>query len=486
MELESTKGPNQDRHPKEELLVTSIKKENESDQDDFFTEAPKEAEFQGRLLEPKYEDNSEETDYNYRGNMRHLLKEEHAWDSPEFVEEMDLFDGNSKSKEKATYQQRIKKPLNAFMLFIKQMRPILKDKLHFTMMASDANKLLGKLWRQLSEQERARYSEMAAVEKHLHRQQYPEYDGKLNYARSKEKRKYKWKRRADQVRRCRAMHGMINLHLWCKGCVRKKKCLVSNCDTEMSGDRQRTLDSGEEANLMVEISKCQSMYRQNKCQMWSKGCKSNTNRVNLAQPQNPKKEQHTSSYSEWLERNIKPHNKESATSLLTSELKILKERAEQCLLANQDLLLTKINQLLEKQEEDNYSDHEISGSPEGSDDELGSSRKCQMDIVDKQQDTKPYCREHISDPQPQPNIIEELRNLSCSRSNIPKMEAVDIGVLSHRLVKADHACDDSERCRGESCDAFVLQDLFTKVYSLYLKTKKNVSEMPRPPVRKKR
>ena len=71
-----------------------------------------------------------------------------------------------------TKRVHIKKPLNAFMLFMKEMRPKIQEEC--TLKESAAiNQILGKKWHELSKPEQSKYYELARKEKEIHRQVKP-------------------------------------------------------------------------------------------------------------------------------------------------------------------------------------------------------------------------------------------------------------------------------------------------------------------------
>nr|XP_057914791.1 transcription factor 7-like isoform X3 [Doryrhamphus excisus] len=74
----------------------------------------------------------------------------------------------------------IKKPPNAFMLFRKEQR--LKVMAQFNISGcAEANKVLGHMWRSLSEQEQEKYYRLADSEKVIHSQLYPNWSCTENY-----------------------------------------------------------------------------------------------------------------------------------------------------------------------------------------------------------------------------------------------------------------------------------------------------------------
>ncbi|RMX40431.1 hypothetical protein pdam_00009451 [Pocillopora damicornis] len=121
----------------------------------------------------------------------------------------------------------VKKPLNAFMLYMKDMRS--KVVSECTLKESAAiNQILGKRWHALDRQEQAKYYEMARKERALHMQLYPGWSARDNYAQQGKKKKRKRDKSQAEItnpKKCRARYGLDRQHEWCKPCRRKKKCV---------------------------------------------------------------------------------------------------------------------------------------------------------------------------------------------------------------------------------------------------------------------
>ncbi|PIC18982.1 hypothetical protein B9Z55_024684 [Caenorhabditis nigoni] len=82
----------------------------------------------------------------------------------------------------------IKKPLNAFMLFIKENRKtVLEENECDQLSAGEINKELGGRWKKLTDEERRKYFELAKIERELHKEKYPEWSAKDNYAKNTKK-----------------------------------------------------------------------------------------------------------------------------------------------------------------------------------------------------------------------------------------------------------------------------------------------------------
>ncbi|XP_016402386.1 transcription factor 7-like, partial [Sinocyclocheilus rhinocerous] len=74
----------------------------------------------------------------------------------------------------------IKKPLNAFMLYMKEMRA--KVIAECTLKESAAiNQILGRRWHALTREEQAKYYDLARKERQLHMQLYPSWSARDNY-----------------------------------------------------------------------------------------------------------------------------------------------------------------------------------------------------------------------------------------------------------------------------------------------------------------
>merc|ERR1712038_1472062 len=87
--------------------------------------------------------------------------------------------------KKGKKKPHIKKPLNAFMLYMKEMRPTVVAEC--TLKESAAiNQILGRRWHALTREEQAKYYEQARKERQLHLQMYPGWSARDNYAQSKE------------------------------------------------------------------------------------------------------------------------------------------------------------------------------------------------------------------------------------------------------------------------------------------------------------
>ncbi|XP_042623800.1 transcription factor 7-like 2 isoform X6 [Cyprinus carpio] len=172
---------------------------------------------------------------------------------------------DAKKEEEKKKQPHIKKPLNAFMLYMKEMRA--KVVAECTLKESAAiNQILGRRWHALSREEQAKYYELARKERQLHMQLYPGWSARDNYAGNHQGKKKKRKREkqagegndANTPKKCRALFGLDQLGLWCKPCRRKKKCIryiqgEGSCASPPSSDGS-LLDSPPSSPSMVSPS----------------------------------------------------------------------------------------------------------------------------------------------------------------------------------------------------------------------------------------
>ncbi|XP_065225112.1 protein pangolin, isoforms A/H/I/S isoform X2 [Planococcus citri] len=130
---------------------------------------------------------------------------------------------NTNSQEKK--KPHIKKPLNAFMLYMKEMRA--KVVAECTLKESAAiNQILGRRWHALGRDEQAKYYELARRERQLHMQLYPDWSSRANTTRTKKrKRKQETHDGGNNMKKCRARYGLDQQNQWCKPCRRKKRCI---------------------------------------------------------------------------------------------------------------------------------------------------------------------------------------------------------------------------------------------------------------------
>ncbi|XP_051968213.1 transcription factor 7-like 2 isoform X16 [Xyrauchen texanus] len=151
---------------------------------------------------------------------------------------------DAKKEDDKKKQPHIKKPLNAFMLYMKEMRA--KVVAECTLKESAAiNQILGRRWHALSREEQAKYYELARKERQLHMQLYPGWSARDNYGKKKKRKREKQAGEGNEHReyfpnpclslppitdlsapkKCRARFGLDQQNNWCGPCRRKKKCI---------------------------------------------------------------------------------------------------------------------------------------------------------------------------------------------------------------------------------------------------------------------
>ncbi|XP_077594591.1 transcription factor 7-like 2 isoform X24 [Stigmatopora nigra] len=144
---------------------------------------------------------------------------------------------DAKKEEEKKKQVHIKKPLNAFMLYMKEMRA--KVVAECTLKESAAiNQILGRRWHALSREEQAKYYELARKERQLHMQLYPGWSARDNYGKRKKRKREKQQAESNEHReyfpnpclslppitdlsapkKCRARFGLDQQNNWCGPC----------------------------------------------------------------------------------------------------------------------------------------------------------------------------------------------------------------------------------------------------------------------------
>ncbi|XP_069619929.1 transcription factor 7 isoform X3 [Ranitomeya imitator] len=146
-------------------------------------------------------------------------------------------------REREPKKPTIKKPLNAFMLYMKEMRA--KVIAECTLKESAAiNQILGRRWHALSREEQAKYYELARKERQLHMQLYPGWSARDNYGKKKRRSREKHQDSSSDPgspKKCRARFGLNQQTDWCGPCRRKKKCVrylqgEGRCGSPISSD----------------------------------------------------------------------------------------------------------------------------------------------------------------------------------------------------------------------------------------------------------
>ncbi|XP_061747420.1 transcription factor 7 isoform X7 [Nerophis ophidion] len=135
-------------------------------------------------------------------------------------------------REKEPKKAVIKKPLNAFMLYMKEMRA--KVIAECTLKESAAiNQILGRRWHALSREEQAKYYELARKERQLHMQLYPTWSARDNYGKKKRRKRDKQQDSNSDLgspKKCRARFGLQQQTDWCGPC----RCVLCKCKRAVS------------------------------------------------------------------------------------------------------------------------------------------------------------------------------------------------------------------------------------------------------------
>uniref|UniRef100_A0A672JJJ7 Transcription factor 7 n=1 Tax=Salarias fasciatus TaxID=181472 RepID=A0A672JJJ7_SALFA len=144
---------------------------------------------------------------------------------PTGKQEHDQYDSRMKpqaeaKREKEPKKPVIKKPLNAFMLYMKEMRA--KVIAECTLKESAAiNQILGRRWHALTREEQAKYYELARKERQLHMQLYPTWSARDNYGKKKRRKREKQQdpnTDPGSPKKCRARFGLNQQTDWCGPC----------------------------------------------------------------------------------------------------------------------------------------------------------------------------------------------------------------------------------------------------------------------------
>ncbi|XP_041826159.1 transcription factor 7-like 1-A isoform X2 [Melanotaenia boesemani] len=92
--------------------------------------------------------------------------------------------------EKEEKRPHIKKPLNAFMLYMREERPKVVAQCKVKESAT-INQILGQRWHSLCKEEQAKYYELARKERLLHSKLYPNWSARDNYGKKKKRKRMK-------------------------------------------------------------------------------------------------------------------------------------------------------------------------------------------------------------------------------------------------------------------------------------------------------
>ncbi|XP_034534350.1 transcription factor 7-like 1-B, partial [Notolabrus celidotus] len=104
--------------------------------------------------------------------------------------EKSMSDAQKPEREEEERKPHIKKPLNAFMLYMREERPKVVAQCKVKESAT-INQILGQRWHSLTKEEQAKYYEMARKERLLHSKLYPGWSARDNYGKKKKRKRNK-------------------------------------------------------------------------------------------------------------------------------------------------------------------------------------------------------------------------------------------------------------------------------------------------------
>uniref|UniRef100_M4ACM2 Transcription factor 7 like 1a n=1 Tax=Xiphophorus maculatus TaxID=8083 RepID=M4ACM2_XIPMA len=97
---------------------------------------------------------------------------------------------SSEHDQEEERKPHIKKPLNAFMLYMREERPKVVAQCKVKESAT-INQILGQRWHSLSKEEQAKYYDLARKERLLHSKLYPNWSARDNYGKKKKRKRVK-------------------------------------------------------------------------------------------------------------------------------------------------------------------------------------------------------------------------------------------------------------------------------------------------------
>uniref|UniRef100_A0A8D8YSX5 dTCF n=1 Tax=Cacopsylla melanoneura TaxID=428564 RepID=A0A8D8YSX5_9HEMI len=179
-------------------------------------------------------------DHNHRSHHSEHKNSSSSNNNSDTTKSQESSHSNNNSNSNDKKKPHIKKPLNAFMLYMKEMRA--KVVAECTLKESAAiNQILGRRWHALGRDEQAKYYELARRERQLHMQLYPDWSSRANQTRGKKRKRNNKQEPNDSgnsMKKCRARYGLDQQSQWCKPCRRKKRCIryVGKDDGNQSED----------------------------------------------------------------------------------------------------------------------------------------------------------------------------------------------------------------------------------------------------------
>ncbi|ERE79279.1 transcription factor 7-like 2-like isoform 1 [Cricetulus griseus] len=198
-------------------------------------------------------------------------------------------------KEEEKKKPHIKKPLNAFMLYMKEMRA--KVVAECTLKESAAiNQILGRRWHALSREEQAKYYELARKERQLHMQLYPGWSARDNYGKKKKRKRDKQPGETNEhsecflnpclslppitdlsaPKKCRARFGLDQQNNWCGPCRKYQGAgTLPMCGLH---EGCACLPAAASQNATVKQyantpKKCRALFGLDRMTLWCKPCR---------------------------------------------------------------------------------------------------------------------------------------------------------------------------------------------------------------------
>ncbi|CAG5905702.1 unnamed protein product [Menidia menidia] len=198
---------------------------------------------------------------------------------------------DAKKEEEKKKQVHIKKPLNAFMLYMKEMRA--KVVAECTLKESAAiNQILGRRWHALSREEQAKYYELARKERQLHMQLYPGWSARDNYGKRKKRKREKQQAESNEHReyfpnpclslppitdlsapkKCRARFGLDQQNNWCGPCrlLLSLFTFLPVCPARLLRPLSFLQPCPADANTP---KKCRALFGLDQLSLWCKPCR---------------------------------------------------------------------------------------------------------------------------------------------------------------------------------------------------------------------
>uniref|UniRef100_A0A8D8TK30 dTCF n=1 Tax=Cacopsylla melanoneura TaxID=428564 RepID=A0A8D8TK30_9HEMI len=159
-------------------------------------------------------------DHNHRSHHSEHKNSSSSNNNSDTTKSQESSHSNNNSNSNDKKKPHIKKPLNAFMLYMKEMRA--KVVAECTLKESAAiNQILGRRWHALGRDEQAKYYELARRERQLHMQLYPDWSSRANQTRGKKRKRNNKQEPNDSgnsMKKCRARYGLDQQSQWCKPC----------------------------------------------------------------------------------------------------------------------------------------------------------------------------------------------------------------------------------------------------------------------------